>query len=417
VPSTGKRIKIEYVPLKKLKTWDSNPRVISDFEREALRKNISKFGVVDPIIIDERNVVIGGNQRVDTLRALGWKQVPVVRLRIKLKDIPILNLALNRIHGEWDFDKLAPILEKLHDLPELELTGFSLKEADIVISQEELIIDPADELTPELPKKPKTRLGDLYLLGNHRLLCGDCTKPDSWKTLMAGGKAALEITDPPYGVAYDVRRKFSGGAVGGQFVKRFNKRNWGRLKGDEVSSDLTQKALTAFLPHTIKEWSAYITCGLNLMVDLIIWLRANKIHYSVPALVWDKEIKVLVWSHYHAAHENIIWCGPGSRPGGLARWFGPKNEGSVWHIPVDAFGAKRVHPTQKPVALYERALLNSSAKHDIVCDSFAGSGTLIIAAEKHRRKAYCMELDPRFCDVIVTRWEQYTGKKAERTSL
>ena len=407
------QIKLRYVPIRKLRGWAKNPRRISDEELAKLKKGLEHFGVVDPIITDKHLMIIGGHQRVRALKELGYSgTVPVVRLKRHLtrNDFAELNLALNRISGEWDNEKLAPILGELIELPSFELTGFTLPEANLIIESFPSI-EPSqgDDEAPPLPTKPITRPGQLWKLGPHRLLCGDATNPNDWKKLLGNERAALCITDPPYGVGYNVSNKSEKNHVTGKF-----KPNRARepVLGDQ-DSQTAVKALPHIFNRLIPEGTAYITCGTDSAVDIISWLRAHQIHYGT-LMVWNKHFPVVSWNRYHAEHEHIIYCGNGSRPGKYARWFGPKQETTVWDIPLDAH-SNRLHPTQKPVALYERAIINSSAPGDIVTDCFSGSGTCIIAAEKHRRRAFLIELNPAYCDVTIKRWMALTGQDPENS--
>ena len=409
--TTLPRLKLEQVPIRELRGWTKNPRTISDQELDRLKKGIEHFGIVDPIITDKRLMIIGGHQRVRALKELGYTgTVPVVRLKRRLtrNDFAELNLALNRISGEWDNAKLAPILAQLIELPSFELTGFTLPEANLFIESFPTI-EPgqSDDEAPPLPTEPITQPGQLWRLGPHRLLCGDATNPDDWKKLLGNEQAALCITDPPYGVQYNVSNKSEKNRVTGKFKP--NRAREPVLGDDNIQAAI--KTLPQIFNHLTPNGTAYITCGTDLAVDTINWLRAHQIHYGT-LMVWHKHIPVVSWNRYHAEHELIIYCGNGSRPGKYARWFGPKQETTVWEIPLDAHG-NRIHPTQKPVALYERAIINSSAPGDIVTDCFSGSGTCLIAAEKHRRRGYLMELSAAYCDVTIKRWMAFTGQRAK----
>jgi DNA modification methylase len=407
------RIGIEYVPTSRLREWSGNPRIISDEQYRALAESVHKYGVVDPLIVTPEYRIIGGHQRLKVLKDLGVKTVPVVKLQLSRRDFKILNLALNKISGEWDREKLAPLLEELAPLPELDLTGFSQQEANLIIEHFPTEEIPSENAVPSLPKKLVSRFGDLYKLGNHRLLCGDATDLNSWQILLEGRKAGMVFMDPPYGVSYDVGHKFVLNEFSGREVHH---RSWGKIEQDED----TTSAITA-LPKVFENLAgdgvAYICCGTRLAVAVANWLEANHVRYA-PFLVWDKGFAVITWERYHAEHEFIVYCGPGSYPTGTkmgirSRWLGPKNETTIWRIPLEP-NNQRMHPTQKPVAVYERGIINSSRRGEIVADPFLGSGTCLIAAEKHQRSAYCIEIDPGYVDVAVKRWELFTHEKAER---
>jgi len=343
--------------------------------------------------------------------AVGYVETPFGRFAYRevdwdLKKEKAANLAANKISGDWDNQKLAPLLEELVVTPELfDMTGFNMKEANVII---ETMRRPEDENldeTPPLPATPFTKPGQLLKLGHHRVLCGDASKAESWTKLMDGEKAALCVTDPPYGCGYNVHNKSKLNQITGKHVPNRPRR--------DIEADTDTSVAIATLPHIfgnmIDEGALYATCGTDLAVDMINWLRSKPIHYGT-LMVWDKGFPVVSWLHYHASHEHILYAGRGTRPGKLARWFGSKQEDTVWNIPIDVRG-DRVHPTQKPVALFERAMINSSAPGEIVLDPFAGSGTSAIAAEKHGRRAFMMETDPAYCDVIVKRWMAFRRRK------
>jgi DNA modification methylase len=407
------RIGIEYVKTSRLKEWSRNPRIISDEQYRALAENVRKYGIVDPLIVDQQYRIVGGHQRLKVLKDLGLKTVPVVRLQLSRRDFKILNLALNKISGEWDREKLAPLLEELAPLPELDLTGFSQQEANLIIENFPTEEMPIENEVPDFPKKVVSRLGDLYKLGNHRLLCADATDPDSWRILLQGRKAGMVFMDPPYGVNYDVGHKFVLNEMNG---REMHHKSWGKIEQDEDTTSAI-KALPNVFENLTGDGVAYICCGTRLAVAVANWLETSHVRYA-PFLVWDKRFAVITWERYHAEHEFIVYCGPGSYPtrakGSIkSRWFGPKNETTIWRIPLEPSN-QRMHPTQKPAAIYERGIINSSRRGEIVVDPFLGSGTCLIAAEKHHRSAYCIEIDPRYVDVAVKRWELFTHAKAER---
>jgi DNA modification methylase len=407
------KYKVEWVPLNRLKGWPQNPRIMSDEQKAALLESITRFGMPDPIIADRHWLIAGGHQRMLDLKAAGYRgTVPVVRIKRNLTkaEFATLNLALNKISGEWDNEKLAPILQELVDLPEFQASGFTPQEANLVIesfpdlSQGERTA--LEDKVPPVPEKALTKPGQLWKLGPHRLLCGDATDPANWERLMDGKKAALCVTDFPYGVDYNVSQKSILNKVTGKRLAHHARES---IKGDE-NVDVAIKVLPHIFNHLIDEGVAYFTCGTNLEVDIINWLRQQGIHYGTT-MVWHKHFAVVSWNRYHAEHELIIFAGKGSRPGKHARWFGPKDETTVWDIPLDAHG-DRLHPTQKPVALFERPMVNSSAIGEIVIDPCAGAGGLVIAAEKHGRRAFLMDVEPRYCDVIIKRWMGFTNQKA-----
>ena len=413
-----------------IKPWRKNPRKISDKELAELKRSMETFGDLGGVVFNlTTGHVVGGHQRLKNLDpswkierraatdktgtvALGYITTPYGRFNYREVRWPEIketaaNLAANKIQGEWDNEKLAPILEDLIPRPEFELTGFKLEEANLIIEAFDVQPNNEDDEVPPTPPNPITKLGHIWKLGPHCLFCGDATRAESWAKLMAGKKAALCITDFPYGVDYNVSSKTVKDRLTGKRIPH----NARADVGGDVNVDVAMGVLPEIFNNLIDEGVAYFTCGTNLAVDIMNWLRQRDIHYGT-LMVWHKHFAVVSWNRYHAEHELIVYAGKGSRPGKYARWFGPKDETTVWDIPFDAH-ADRLHPTQKPVALYERPMINSSAPNEIVVDPCAGSGPLVIAAEKHGRKAYMMEVDPGRCDVIVKRWMGFTGLKAE----
>jgi hypothetical protein len=413
-----------------LKPSPHNPRKISPEDLEKLKEALGAFGDLGGIVFNiTTGELVGGHQRVKNLDpkwkitkhpardkqgtiALGWIETPFGRLSYREVHWPrkkelAANLAANKISGEWDLNLLAPILVELKDFPEIDLTGFNEKEINAIIA-EILPTDPEEErdAIPELPKEAKTKPGDIWSLGDHRILCGDATSTESWTALMSGKKAALCITDFPYGVEYNVNNKTQYVPTTGM---RIPNRTRPDLAGDETT-DVATKILPLIFENLIDEGVAYFTCGTGLEVDIINWLREREIHYGTT-MVWHKHFPVVSWNRYHAEHELIVYCGKGSRPGQYARWFGPKNETTVWDIPLDAHG-ERLHPTQKPVELFRRGIRNSSGPNEIVIDPCFGSGPALIACEQLSRVFYGMEIEPRYVDVAVKRWENLTGRKA-----
>jgi DNA modification methylase len=408
-----RKIKVEYIPVDKLKDWTENPRLITEGQYLALAKNVRKFGIVDPLIVDQHCKIVGGHQRIKVLRQLGMKTVPVVKLPLSRREFKVLNLALNKISGEWDQTKLAPLLEEFAALPELDLTGFSRQEVNLIIEDFLTEQGTSEDIVSELPKKGLSHVGDLYKLGKHRLICGDAAESAVWKKLLAGHSASVVITDPPYGVKYELSNKFVLDKLRGG---ELHHKSWGKIERDE-NPTAALNVMPQIFSNLADNGVAYFTCGTKLLVALANWLDANHIRYA-PFLVWDKGFAVITWERYHAAHELMLYCGPGSYPtrgrGGIkSRWFGPRNETTVWHIPIEP-SFTRSHPTQKPVELFMRPIEYHTEVGDIVYEPFLGSGTQIIAAEKLSRRCFAMEKEPLYVDVARFRWEAFTGEKAKR---
>ena len=369
-----------------------NPRQLSDDQYKHLKDSISRFGLVDPIIInknkDRKDIIIGGHQRVKVARTMGIDEVPCVEIDLTYDKEKELNVRLNKNTGSWDYDVLA----NTFDIDELIDWGFDEKELslDIFDEEKEGLID--DDAIPE-DVESVCKLGDLWQLGEHRLLCGDSTKKENLELLLDGNKADMVFTDPPYGVDYDGGIQFTkNGVKKGQREK---------LKNDDSSiypliipllAEYCNGAIYIFFADT-KANDVYTS--INQVGDisaLIIWVK-NGGYGALNA-------------HYKQKHEPCLYWKP---KGKSMNWVGSSTENTIWEIDKD--GKNKLHPTQKPVALAAKAISNHKA--GIVLEPFLGSGSTLIACEKTNRKCYGMELDPQYCDVIINRWEQFTGKKAE----
>jgi len=285
-------------------------------------------------------------------------------------------------------------LSFLNDLEfDLELTGFELPE-----TIEEGLTDEDD--VPELTEEPKTRLGDVWLLGNHRLMCGDSTSIDAVDTLMAGQKADMVFTDPPYGMSY------GGGRAAGSTQKGALVKEHGMIIGDDLQGDDLLGMISDSIGNSsasAKEGAAFYVCFTWRTYSEFDAALENIGLEPKACIVWDKKSIGLGLSNYRPQHEFIFYCG--------GQWYGDKGQSDVWYMSRGATGAY-VHPTQKPVELIEKAITNSSKSGDIVHDCFGGSGSTLMACEKLNRHCRMMELDEKYCDVIINRWQNFTGKKA-----
>ena len=363
----------EYNPRKRLQPGDE--------EYERLKTSIETFGYVDPIIINADGTVIGGHQRLFVLRDLGYSEADVAVVDLSKADEKALNIALNKISGEWDEEKLAEIFAELDaEGYDLSLTGFGEDEyADIVSAltdslQAELLGDP-DEV-PEPPKEPVTLLGDVWQLGRHRLMCGDSTDKETVELLMDGNKVDMVFTDPPYNIGYQ-----------GVSDKR-------TIQNDKMSDDgfvdFLQKAL---MPCE----TMYVCCSWQY--SHLFRQSLENIGQKIKAMiVWDKINPAQHLDKYFKQHEIIWYCGP----------FGGEKtlRGDVWQCKRQK---NTVHPTMKPIELISMAL-QDQPKKKTVYDGFGGSGSTLIACEQLDRTCYMMELDPKYCDVIVKRYASVTGK-------
>ena len=406
---------IKKFKISQLKKADYNPRTITKDAMEGLTNSIKRFGLVEPIVVNTRggkNTIIGGHQRLKALKKLKQKEAICITVSATKAEEKMLNVTLNNpaIQGEFieTIEKyIAELMAEIDD--DAAMVDLRIKEliGEIEDVKEGLTEDDA---IPELPEKPVTKKGELYILGEHRLLCGDSTKAEDVERLMDGKKADMVFTDPPYGanisgIMQDVH--------GANLINRT--RSWEQIKGDEK----TDEALQEFLELAFKNfdlssknnaawyiWHAMLTQGFfaaAAAADLILHRQ----------IIWVKPVLILAFGDYHWRHELCFY---GWKKGKRAKFYGPKNSNTVWEIDFDGKGRmpkdERKSPTQKPVNLAIKAIENISRKKESVLDGFLGAGTTMIACEKLGRRCFGMEIDEHYCDVIVKRWEDFTGKKA-----
>jgi DNA modification methylase len=399
---------IEKIGIENINPAVYNPRKDlrpGDVEYEKLKKSIAEFDIVEPLVWNKRSGnLVGGHQRLKILKELGYKEVEVSVVDLTDSKEKALNLALNKISGEWDFPLLKDILEEINTGEfDIEITGFDDKEIEDLMTK---YYEPTDGLTDDdaIPEQVPTicKKGDLWQLGEHRLLCGDATVITDVERLMGGEKADMVFTDPPYGVDYDGTHLSSGTYFGkGQ-------RESEKLEND--THDIYGEAmpiLYSFLKDD--KVSAYI-CFAGAF-GKTVFDAVSESGFTVRALlIWNKNHAQFgsMGSQYKQKHEPILYL---FKKGKTTQWFGANNEVTVWDI--DRQSKNEFHLTQKPVALSERAINNSSGINDLVLDLFGGSGSTLIACEKLSRKCRMMEIDEHYCDVIIKRWEDFTGNKAE----
>jgi len=393
---------IKSMKLVDLKPADYNPRINLEpgmDEYEKLKHSILEFGFVDPPIFNKRTGnLVGGHQRVAVAKDLGLcEKIEVSVVDLSLEREKSLNVVLNKISGQWDEDKLAVLLKEL-DSEALDVSGFSEDEFQDVIDQFDAKLDMGNEAIDdnyeiELPKEPKSKLGDIYQLGNHRLMCGDSTDIEQIEELMDGEKADMLITDPPYNVNYEGKTE------------------------DSLTIQNDNKTSLEFYEF-LKNAFAAVYKQLDIGASFYVWYASSEVVNFVTALVdsnflvkqeliWCKNTFVLGRQDYHWQHEPCLY---GWKADGSHKWRGDRKQTTV--LDFDKPLSNKEHPTMKPVPLFDYQIKNSSKKSDRILDIFGGSGTTMIACEQNNRHAYLMELDPRYVDVIVNRWEEFTGKKA-----
>ena len=403
--SSMNSIHLEYRPVDTLIPYARNAKQHSDAQVAQIAASIREFGWGAPILIDGQNNVIAGHGRLLAARKLGMTEVPVVPLE-HLTDTQrrALILADNKIgeNAAWENELLGVELSELQEAGfDLGLTGFSPEEWDALIAGEE---DTNDGLTdedavPEAPAEPISQAGDIWILGEHKVICGDATKLEHYKALLGDELVDMTFTDPPYNVNYANTAKDK--------MRGKNRPILNDNLGDGFGGFLME-ACHHILTHT--KGAVYIAMSSSELDTLQAAFRAAGGRWST-FIIWAKNTFTLGRSDYQRQYEPILY---GWREGIDHFWCGARDQGDVWHVKKPA--KNDLHPTMKPVELVERAIRNSSKTKDLVLDPFGGSGSTLIACEKTGRRARLIELDPKYADVIVKRWEEFSGGKAVRQS-
>lgn len=371
-----------YNPRKALKPGDK--------EYEKIKRSIEEFGYCEPVIVNSDMTIIGGHQRVTVLKDLGYSEIDCIVIDIDKTKERALNIALNKITGEWNKELLADLIAELQDSDfDVTFTGFDPPEIEQLMNSvhDKEIVEDEFDIDSQLQQPTVTREGDLWLLGEHRLVCGDSTLPETYDLLMAGRKANLVVTDPPYNVDYE------GSA--------------GKIKNDKMAEDKFEKFLFA----------AYVNMEQNMMDDASIYIFHSDSHglafrrafeeagfYLSGCCIWKKNSLVLGRSPYNWIHEPVLF---GWKKSGKHQWYADRKQTTVWEY--DKPKKNDLHPTMKPVNLIAYPIKNSSMSNCIVLDPFGGSGSTLIAADQLKRICYTVELDPKYADVIVNRYLAQVG--------
>ncbi len=404
----NRTLAIEHVAIGDLRPDPFNPRRISDAELEALTRSIQEFGLVAPIIARrEDRTVIGGHQRLVAARRLGWKTLPVIFLDLGVEQARLLNLALNKISGQWDTELLAQMLADLKPIEDIDLSlsGFSeeelgrlLKSLDARDKRGRLETFDLQAAWAEAQSAPGVTRGDIWRLGDHRVMCGDATDSEAVSRLVGAQHANMAFTDPPYNVDL--------GHHGG--ASRTGRRR--TIANDALPPGEWEAFCRAWSKHLL----SYVDGALYICMSTREWPVVSRVleelggHWS-DTIIWAKDRFVLGRADYQRQYEPVWY---GWREGVPHHWCGDRDQGDVWSIPRPA--ESELHPTMKPLALVERAMENSSRVGDVVLDLFLGSGSTVIAAERTGRICYGMELDAHYCRIVIARWEAFSGLKAER---
>ena len=380
---TADLLPADYNPRKDLKPGDK--------EYEKLKRSIQEFGYVEPVIWNKNTGrVVGGHQRLKVLIDMGITEVECVVVELTEEKEKALNVALNKISGDWDTDKLALLIADLQGTDfDVSLTGFDDQEIESLFraDTESGVKDDDFDINEELQKPTITKAGDIWQLGEHRLICGDSTKAETYETLMCSKKANLVITDPPYNVNYE------GSA--------------GKIKNDNMADEKFYEFLLSAFTNMEKvmadDSSIYVfhadTEGLNFRKAF-----KDAGFYLSGTCIWKKQSLVLGRSPYQWQHEPVLF---GWKKKGKHKWYTGRKESTIWEFDKPKKNAD--HPTMKPIPLVAYPILNSSMSNSIVLDPFGGSGSTLMACEQTDRVCYTIELDEKFCDVIVKRYIEQVG--------
>lgn len=380
-------MEIKNVNIKELKPYEKNPRRNDEAVR-FVASSIKEFGFKVPIIVDKDMVIIAGHTRYKAAKKLKLKEVPVIMADdLTDEQVKAFRLADNKVaeRSEWDFDLLTDELTDILDI-DMEQFGF---EFDGGVEDEV----QEDDFEIEPPKEPKAKLGDVYQLGRHRLMCGDSTKVEDVEKLMNGSQADLLLTDPPYNVDYEGKTK--------EALK---------IENDHMGDD----SFYQFLYDVFATAYAVMRDG----AAFYIWYASKEVvNFSKSIteagltvkqeLIWNKNSMVMGRQDYQWKHEPCLY---GWKETASHNWYSDRKQTTV--IDIDRPTRNALHPTMKPIPLFDYLIKNSSQKGDVILDLFMGSGTTLMACEQNGRVAYGMEFDPRYVDVIIERWEQFTGEQA-----
>ena len=389
---------VENIDINLLKPYANNPRKLTPKAIEKVAESLKQFGFRQPIVVDNNNIIVVGHTRYQASRKLGYTQVPITKINNLTKEqINAYRIADNRTNeeAEWDDELLALEIKDLEMKDfDISLTGMDKPELDKILFEEKQGNTDDDEV-PEAPEEPITKPGDIWQLGNHRIICGDSTLPETYQKLLADKKVDLYLTDPPYNVAYVGKTK---DAL--------------TIQNDKQTDDQFQE----FLKNAFTNSTEYLKLGGSFYIwhsdseGLLFRLAVNDANLKLrQTLIWSKNTMVMGRQDYQWQHEPCLY---GWKEGASHTWYSDRKQTTILNFERPT--SSKLHPTMKPVKLISYLINNSTKQEDLVLDSFLGSGSTLIACEKLQRICYGIELDPKYCDVIIKRWEQWANAKATK---
>jgi DNA modification methylase len=390
-------MKIEIADINSIQPYINNPRKLKDSAIDKVAMSIKEYGFRQPIVVDANRIIVVGHTRYRASKKLGLKEVPItIAENLTQEQINAYRIADNRTNeeAEWDLELLKTEIKEL-ELADfnLDLTGFDEDQLNNMLFEEKQGLTDEDEV-PEAPEEPITKLGDIWKLGKHKLICGDSTILNNYEKLFNENKADLLMTDPPYNVDYEGKTK-----------------DKLTIQNDSKNDD----DFLQFLTDAFNNCAIHLKLGCSFYIFHSDWyglefrqsIKNSDLELK-QNLIWAKNSMVMGRQDYQWQHEPCLY---GWKRGASHSWYSDRKQTTI--IKYDRPSKSKLHPTMKPVGLVEYLIKNSSKQEDIILDPFLGSGTTLMACEKQGRICYGVELDPKYCDVIVKRWEEFTGKKAE----
>jgi len=414
---------IQIVPIENVKPYTRNPRLINH-AIDAVAASLKEFGFRQPLVVDKDMILVVGHVRYQAAKKLGLAKIPVhVATDLTPEQVKAYRIADNKTNelADWDFDILPIELSELQEIGfDLDLLAFDEKELTQLLNVDvkQGQTDPDD--VPEPPDDPVTQKGDIWILGNHRLMCGDSASSADVDKLLDGNTVQLCHSDPPYGVALEPRSNNAIAAGLSSFPGQEGAHVTGKMRAkdrplanDHLSDEEFDKQLNAWFGNIARVLepgrAAYLWGGYANLANYPPAFKKNGLYWS-QCLIWNKMHPVINRKDFMSCYELCYYCW---KEGAAHKFFGPNNERDLWEVKKEP-SQKTVHPTQKPVELAVKAIQLSSKSGENVLELFGGSGSTLIACEQTGRNCYAMEIDEAFCDVIVRRWEEFTGKQAQR---